>query len=144
MRTTVDAGALFDHVSLAARRIAEWRRANGRDPSLRAQSLRRVDRLAWLLDNAIVVPGLGRRIGIDALLGVVPIVGDVASSALGSWIVFEAWRLGAPARVIAKMLGNLAIDTGIGAIPLAGDVFDAAWKANRRNAELLRDWLATH
>jgi hypothetical protein len=144
MRTTVDAGALFDHVSLAARRIAEWRRANGRDPLLRAQSLRRVDRLAWLLDNAIVVPGLGRQIGIDALLGVVPIVGDVASSALGSWILFEAWRLGAPARVIAKMLGNLAIDTGIGAIPLAGDVFDAAWKANRRNAELLRDWLATH
>jgi hypothetical protein len=143
MRTTVHAGTLFDHVSLAARRVAAWRRANAQDPTLRAQSLRRVDRLAWLLDSAVVVPGLGRRIGLDALLGIVPVVGDVASSALGGWIVFEAWRLGAPARLIAKMLGNLAIDTGIGAIPLAGDVFDAAWKANRRNAELLHDWLAT-
>jgi len=90
-----------------------------------------------------VIPGLGRRIGIDALLGVVPVVGDVAGGALGGWIVYEAWRLGAPPRLIAKMLANLAVDTGVGAIPIAGDIFDAAWKANRRNAELLRDWLAT-
>jgi hypothetical protein len=105
---------------------------------------RRVEQLAWLLDNSIVIPGIGRRIGIDALLGIIPVVGDIAGGALGGWIVYEAWRLGAPARVIAKMLGNLAIDTGVGAIPIAGDVFDAAWKANRRNADLLRDWLAKH
>lgn len=143
MRTTIEPAALFGQVALAARRLAEWRRANGQDPALRAQGLRRVERLAWLLDNAIVIPGIGRRIGIDALLGIVPVVGDVATSALGGWIVYEAWRLGAPLPLIARMLGNLAIDTGIGAIPIAGDVFDAAWKANQRNAVLLRDWLAT-
>lgn len=143
MRTTVHAGALFGQVSLAARRLAAWRRANWQDPVLRADSLRRVERLAWLLDSAIVIPGIGRRIGVDALLGIVPVVGDVASSVLGGWIVYEAWRLGAPLHLIARMLGNLAIDTGIGAIPVAGDVFDAAWKANQRNATLLRDWLAT-
>jgi hypothetical protein len=143
MPTTIHSGPLFEHIAGSARRLAAWRRANARDPALRAASQRRVEQLAWLLDSAIVLPGLGRRIGFDALIGLVPVVGDAAGFVLGSWIVFEAWRLGAPARLIAKMLGNLAVDTGVGAIPIAGDLFDAAWKANQRNAALLRAWLAS-
>lgn len=112
------------------------------DRFARQAALRRVEGLAWLLDSAIVVPGLQRRIGLDALLGLVPVVGDALGGMLGAWIVLEAWRLGAPLRVIARMIGNLAIDTGVGAVPIAGDLFDAAWAANRRNAALLREWLA--
>lgn len=134
---------VLDQAAGLARRLAARRRANGRDPAARAAALERVERIAWLLDGAIVIPGTGRRVGLDALLGLVPVAGDLAGGLLGGWIVCEAFRLGAPAGLIARMLGNLAIDTGLGAIPLAGDVFDAAWKANRRNADLLRDWLAT-
>jgi hypothetical protein len=133
--------SLLDHLAVLARRLGERRRANGRDPSVRAATLARVDRIAWVLDSAIVIPGIDRRVGVDALLGVVPVAGDVAGGLLGCWILIEAYNVGAPAELIARMAGNLVADTAIGAIPIAGDLLDAGWKANKRNAELLRDWL---
>jgi hypothetical protein len=82
-----------------------------------------------------------RRIGVDGLLGLIPGIGDTATALLASYIVLEAWRLGVPTNVIARMLANLGIDFVIGLVPLAGDVADFAWKANRRNARMLRDHL---
>ena len=108
------------------------------DADPRQRALRRLDRLASVLDTCIPVPFLRTRIGIDGLIGVVPGVGDAATGAVSLYIVAEAWRLGVPATTILRMLGNVAVDTVIGVIPLFGDLFDLAYKANRRNVELLR------
>lgn len=132
---------LFEQIVEGMRRLAAWRSANALDPQSRSDALRRVDRLAWILDGAVTIPGLDRRIGLDAIIGLVPVVGDMLGGLLAGWIVVEAWRLGAPARILVRMLGNIAIDTGIGAVPVAGDLFDVVWAANRRNAALLRAYL---
>lgn len=107
-------------------------------PSLEAQAARqRVERLATLLDSAVMIPGTNVGIGVDALIGLVPVVGDAVALALGAWLIAEARAAGAPRRVLARMAGNLALDGVFGAIPLAGDLFDVAFRANRRNAALL-------
>ena len=107
----------------------------------REASLARLETLAHLMDTAFVIPGINRRVGFDALIGLVPIIGDVAGMVISSFIVYEARRLGAPRWLIARMAVNVAFDGVIGAVPLAGDIFDAAFKANRRNVRLLRCWL---
>ncbi len=96
--------------------------------------------LAQLLDSALPLPG-GYRIGLDPLLGLVPGLGDLAGAAMSGHIVLLAARLGAPASVVARMIGNVAIDTLVGAVPVLGDLFDAAWKSNLRNVALLERWL---
>lgn len=123
------------------RALQHWRDATRHDPARREAALRRVERLAWFLDSAVAIPVLQRRIGLDAVLGAIPVVGDALGALLAGWIVFESWRLGAPARLLVRMAANIAIDTGLGAVPIAGDVFDVMWASNRRNAALLRDWL---
>ena len=102
----------------------------------------RINRVAWLLDNSIPIPGLKFRIGIDALIGLLPGVGDVIGVLLSSYIVREAARAGVPSSVLARMVLNVAIEGVVGMIPFAGDVFDAVWKANQRNAGLLNAYLA--
>ncbi|HUP90721.1 MAG TPA: DUF4112 domain-containing protein [Solimonas sp.] len=97
----------------------------------------RIRRLAWLLDSSIAIPGTGWTIGADAVIGLVPVLGDAISAMLGSVIVYEAIRCGAPRALQLRMVGNLGLDTLLGAVPLVGDVFDMAFKSNRRNAELL-------
>jgi hypothetical protein len=101
----------------------------------------RVRRLAWLLDSSIPIPGTGFSIGLDALIGLFPVVGDVAGVLLSSYILREAARLGVPKSTLVRMALNVGIEGALGTIPLAGDVFDAAWKANQRNARLLDAWL---
>lgn len=98
--------------------------------------MQRLKALAWLLDASIPLPG-GWRIGIDAILGLLPGVGDAVGAVLSAYIVNEARALGAPKSVLWRMLGNVAIETVIGSIPFAGDLFDAAFKANLRNLRLL-------
>ena len=107
----------------------------------RADSVARLEALAHLLDSAFLIPGTNHRVGIDALLGLIPGIGDLVSTALASYIVWEARQLGLPRWKIARMIGNLAVDTTIGAIPFAGDLFDVAFRANRRNMKILRDHL---
>ena len=107
----------------------------------REDSLARITLLARLLDSAFLIPGLNRRVGFDALLGLVPGVGDALSAALASYIIWEARQLGLPRWKIARMVGNVAMDTAIGAIPLAGDVFDVFFKANERNMRIIHDHL---
>jgi hypothetical protein len=125
-----------------------------RPEARRDRALLEVDLLAWLLDSSIPVPGTGRRFGVDALIGLVPVVGDIASAGIGLFVVWRASRHGLPRIVVARMLANTAIDTVVGAIPILGDAFDLWFKANTRNVTLLRrhlerpdtstrdDWLA--
>lgn len=100
-------------------------------------SLVRLRRYAEWLDEGIRIPVLGWRIGFDAILGLIPGVGDAAGAVLGGWVVLEAARLRVPAPTMVRMLLNLALDASIGALPLLGDLLDFVWKANTRNLALL-------
>lgn len=100
-----------------------------------------VNALAWLLDNAIRLPG-GFRIGIDALIGLVPVLGDAAGMFLSAHIIYSAARLGAPSSLLMRMGLNVAMDSLVGLVPLLGDILDMTWKANQRNAQLLDRFLA--
>jgi Domain of unknown function (DUF4112) len=102
---------------------------------------RKLERLAWLLDSSIPIPGTRFSIGLDALIGLVPFLGDLVGVLLSTYIVGEAARLGASRSVLARMVFNVAVEGLAGLVPLAGDVFDAAWKANQRNVRLLARWL---
>jgi hypothetical protein len=81
------------------------------------------------------------RFGLDALIGLVPGIGDAITTAMSLFIVHEARQLGAPGHVIARMLANVAVDGVVGAVPLVGDAFDVVWRSNKRNMRLLYDWL---
>ena len=107
----------------------------------RETTRKRLEGLAWLMDNAIPIPGLKARVGLDALIGLVPWVGDLVGGLVTSYILSEAARLGAPKPVLLKMAFNIAVDTVVGAIPFAGDLFDFRWKANIRNVRLLEHYL---
>jgi len=112
------------------------------DTHARRATIERLDYLATLLDSALVIPGTGIRFGADAIVGLVPGIGDLITTALSAYIVYEAHRLGAPPHVIARMIGNVAFDSVISAVPVAGNVADVFFRANRRNMRLLRQWLA--
>lgn len=105
-----------------------------RDPG---PALARLERLTRWLDDGMAVPGTSWRVGWDPVLGLVPGAGDVVGLVLSSFIVLEAARLGAPGASLARMMVNLGIDALVGSVPLVGDLFDAGWKANRRNLRLL-------
>lgn len=117
---------------------AELRRFGDTGPEA---SLQRLDQLAHIMDTAFLIPGTNRRVGLDAVIGLVPVIGDIAGVAIASYVVYEAKRLGAPRWLVLRMMANVAIDGAVGAVPLAGDIFDAAFKANRRNVRLLRKHL---
>jgi hypothetical protein len=107
----------------------------------REQRLARLDAIAKLLDVAFVVPGTNFRYGIDGLIGLIPVVGDIITTAISLWLVREARALGAPWHITARMLGNVAVDGMVGLIPVAGDAFDVMFRANVRNVRMLRRWL---
>src|SRR6476620_6886959 len=107
----------------------------------RQQRLARLDAMAKLLDVAFVLPGTNIRYGIDGLIGLIPVIGDLIATALSLWLVREARALGAPWHVTARMLVNVAIDGVVGAVPVAGDAFDVLFRANMRNVRLLRRWI---
>jgi hypothetical protein len=97
-----------------------------------------LERLEILLDEAFRIPGTGVRFGIDGIIGLVPGLGDVLAGLLSLIIPLAAWIRGAPYVALVRMAVNLGIGVLIGSIPLLGDIFDIAWKANRRNYQLLR------
>jgi hypothetical protein len=94
-------------------------------------------RLAWWLDDAFPIPGTRQRIGFDALIGLIPGVGDTIGALLSTYIIVEAARRGASVWTVARMLGNVGLETVLGAIPILGDLFDVVFKANQRNVTLL-------
>jgi hypothetical protein len=106
------------------------------------QSLERLEALAKLLDSSFFVPGTNIRMGLDGIIGLVPVVGDLISGAISSYLIWEARRLGASRWVIGRMAANTLIDTTIGAIPIVGDAFDVVFRTNVKNLALLRKHLA--
>ena len=97
-----------------------------------------LEALAWLLDSSIPIPGMRMRIGLDALLGLIPGLGDIAGTLLSAFILVQSARLGIPRVTLMRMGFNVLVDSALGIIPFAGDIFDFAWKANQRNVDLLR------
>lgn len=112
-----------------------------RNPVPRPRDLERARRLARLLDRSFRIPGTSRRFGLDPLLGLLPVGGDLVGALASGYILYVAWRQGAPPALIARMLVNVGVDTVLGSVPLVGDLFDAGWKANVRNMRALDAWL---
>jgi hypothetical protein len=96
--------------------------------------------IAWLLDSSIPIPGTRFTIGIEALIGLIPLLGDLIGVLASSYILAEAHRLGVRRAVLLRMAFNVAVEGVVGIVPFLGDVFDAAWKANVRNVRLLEAW----
>jgi hypothetical protein len=107
----------------------------------REQRLARLEAVAKVLDIAFILPGTKIRYGVDGIIGLIPVVGDLIAAALSLWLVREARALGAPWHITARMLGNVAIQGVVGAVPVAGDAFDVLFRANIRNVRMLRRWM---
>lgn len=107
------------------------------DAAARARRIRRMERLALLLDSAVRIPGTDQRVGFDAMIGMIPVVGDALSLLLSLYIVFLAYRIGAPGKILALMLLNVTFDFVLGLTPVVGDAADVLFKANVRNLKLL-------
>jgi Domain of unknown function (DUF4112) len=107
----------------------------------REQRLARLDAVAKLLDIAFILPGTNIRYGIDGIIGLIPVVGDLIATAFSLWLVREARALGAPWYITARMLGNVAVQGVVGMVPVAGDAFDVMFRANMRNVRMLRRWM---
>jgi hypothetical protein len=113
----------------------------GRDP---ASIRRRIEAMEMMLEGLFVIPGTNRRVGLDSLVGLIPVVGDLATAAMGAWIVWEARNLGLPKWQLARMAANVGLDTLIGAIPFAGDAFDFLFKSNTKNLRIIRKHMDKH
>jgi hypothetical protein len=122
-------------------RIARDLPGLGRDP---ASIRRRVEAMESLLEGLFVIPGTNRRVGLDSLVGLVPVVGDLATAAMGAWMVWEARNLGMSKWQLTRMAANVGFDTLIGAVPFAGDVFDFFYKSNSKNLRIIRKHLDRH
>lgn len=107
-------------------------------PRDRASTHARLEGLARLMDSAVRVPGTNITLGLDALLGLVPVAGNVATTLISSYLILEARRLGVSKFTLARMMGNVGLDALISAVPLVGNLGDVFFKANRRNLALLR------
>ena len=113
----------------------------GRDP---ASIRRRLEAMESVLEGLFVIPGTNRRVGLDGLVGLIPIVGDLITAAMGAWIVWEARNLGMSKWQLTRMAGNIGIDTLVGAIPFAGDLFDFLYKSNTKNLRIIRKHMDKH
>lgn len=110
----------------------------GTDP---ASIRQRIELMEHLLERSFVIPGINRPVGLDALAGLVPVVGDLVTAAMGAWIVWEARNLGLPKWKLLRMGANVAFDTAIGAVPVVGDAFDFLFRSNSRNLKMIRKHL---
>src|SRR5215217_3884249 len=110
----------------------------GRDA---ASVRRRLEAMEGLLERAFTVPGTNMRFGLDALVGLVPVLGDLVTTAMGAWLVWEARNLGMPKLHLARMAANVGVDTLVGAVPVVGDLFDFAFRSNSRNLKIVKKWL---
>ncbi len=104
--------------------------------------LERLHRFASMLDDRFRIPGTDIRFGLDSLIGLIPGVGDLATSIAHGYLFWQAFKLGVRKRVFWKMLFNAVMDLVVGAVPFVGDIFDLFWKSNRKNAAIIRDELA--
>jgi hypothetical protein len=122
-------------------KIAQSLPGMGNDP----QSVRRrVEALELLLERSFVIPGTKLPIGLDSILGLVPVLGDVITAAMGAYMVWEARNLGMSKWQLVRMAANVGVDTAIGAIPVLGDAFDLVWRSNSKNLRIIRKHLDKH
>jgi hypothetical protein len=103
----------------------------------RDEAHRRLRRIARLMDSEFRVPVIGLRVGADAILGLVPGIGDAVSGLIGAWLIYEAQRLGIPRSALLRMIANVVFDTAVGAIPVVGDIWDFFFRSNDRNMQIL-------
>ena len=108
----------------------------------REAAMRRMQTVANLLDSAFVVPGTKQRVGIDAIVGIIPGLGDIMTTVLSSYIIWEARNLGVSRFALTRMLANLGIHAAVGTLPIVGDIFDAFFRVNQRNMRIVRSQLA--
>lgn len=113
----------------------------GRDP---VAVRRRIEAVEQVLERSFVIPGINRPIGLDAVAGLVPVIGDLVTAAMGAYIVWEASNLGMPKWKLWRMAGNVAFDTALGAIPIVGDLFDVLFRSNTRNIRIVMRHLDKH
>lgn len=113
----------------------------GNDPAAVRQ---RIEMLERVLERSFTIPGIRRDVGLDAIAGLVPVLGDVLTAAMGAYIVWEARNLGLPKWKLWRMGANVAFDTALGAVPLVGDAFDLFFRSNSRNLRILRKHLDKH
>jgi hypothetical protein len=106
--------------------------------------LKRLRRLAWLIDGAFRLPGTRFRFGLNSLVGLVPVGGDAILGALSLYIIYEAAQLGVPTPQLARMLANVALEVTGGSVPIVGDLFDMALKANLRNLDIIERHVGAH
>jgi len=97
-----------------------------------------------LLERSLTIPGTGKAVGLDAIVGLVPVAGDLVAAALGMYLVWEARNLGMSKFQLARMATNVGVDTLLGSVPLAGDVFDFLFRSNSRNLRIVRKHLDKH
>lgn len=105
---------------------------------------RRIEAMERLLERSFMLPGTRFPIGLDSILGLIPVAGDVITATMGAWIVWEARNLGMPKWKLLRMAGNIAFDTAIGAVPVAGDLFDLAFRSNSKNLRIIKRHLDKH
>ncbi|MFI0400044.1 MAG: DUF4112 domain-containing protein [Thiolinea sp.] len=105
------------------------------------QLSKKLDNLAWLLDDSIKIPGTSWKIGLDGILGLIPGVGDLAAGGLSTYILYQAVKLKVPKVILARMTLNILLESVIGVIPVFGDLFDFMFKANQRNVDLMRQYV---
>ncbi len=113
----------------------------GNDPHAIRQ---RIEAMERLLERSFVIPGINKPVGLDAIAGLVPVVGDFVAAAMGAYIVWEANNLGLPKWKLLRMAGNVAFDSALGAVPVAGDVFDLFFRSNTRNLKIVKRHLDKH
>jgi hypothetical protein len=113
----------------------------GSDPAAVRQ---RVEAMERLLERSFTIPGINRAVGLDAIVGLVPVVGDLIAAGMGAYLIWEARNLGLPKWKLYRMAGNVAFDTAIGAVPLVGDAFDLVFRSNTRNLRMIRRHLDKH
>jgi Domain of unknown function (DUF4112) len=98
----------------------------------------RIGRVTRVLDELVGVPGTPIKVGLDPVIGLIPVVGDAVAAGVGAWVIAEAARFGVPRLVLGRMVLNLLLDLGVGAIPILGDLYDAFFRSNSRNLDLFR------
>jgi hypothetical protein len=113
----------------------------GRDP---ASVRQRIEAMELLLERAFTIPGTSQRIGLDVVLDLIPVVGDIIAAAMGAWIVWEARNLGMSKWHVARMSGNVGFDFLLGAIPWIGAIPDFFFRSNTRNLRIVKRWLDKH
>jgi len=105
---------------------------------------RRIEAMEMVLERSFVIPGINRPVGLDSIIGLVPVVGDIIAMGMGAYIVWEARNLNLPKWKLLRMAGNVAFDTAVGAVPVVGDLFDFMFRSNTRNLRIVRKHLDKH